>query len=71
MERLQIPADLDAGRLSDWASAWAQVEQASALAVHFPGRAFYRPIALVALAACVAERAERGLVTHLETDDPR
>ncbi|MBL8803862.1 MAG: hypothetical protein JNN27_17800 [Planctomycetes bacterium] len=40
------------------------------LAIQVPGDAFYRSIVLVAFAACVAHRAERGLVTRLETNDP-
>jgi hypothetical protein len=70
VDRLHLPAELDARSLAEWASAWVHVEKAGALAIHVPGDAFYRPIALVALAACVADRVERGLLTRFETDDP-
>lgn len=70
-DHLQLPASLDANWLPEWTAAWVAVEATSALAIHFPGDAFYRPIALVALAACVAHRAERGLPTRIDTDHPR
>lgn len=70
MDRLQLPESLDASTLSEWTSAWVAVDGASSLAIHVPGNAFYRPIALAALAACVADRVDRGLPTLFETDDP-
>jgi len=70
VDRLHLPAELDAGTLSEWVSAWSDVGEASALVINVPGASFYRPTVLVALAACVAERAERGLATRFETDDP-
>lgn len=70
MDRLQLPNEVDASTLTELASACTQVNEASSLVIDVPGDAFYRPIALVALAACVADRVERGLLTRFETDDP-
>lgn len=69
MERLELPKTLEAGTLPEWLGIWAGVQDARSLSIEIPADAFFRPIAVATLAANVADRSARGLVTRLETSD--
>ena len=67
---LDLPALFDAASIASWLEAWIEVEHSSALTVRVPAEAEVRPIGAALLAAAVAARAERGLSTRLEAEDP-
>lgn len=71
MERSELPKTLEAGTLPEWLGNFEGVQEARELSVEVPADAIYRPVAIVALAASVAQRTARGLSTRFRTSDPQ